>query len=189
MTKRHAPRLLLILLAAAMAAALPAASAQASSRSCAIASVGVTANALPTKASLSTSRRETLCLLNRERTQRGLHPLRLSPRLSQASDGHSRNMVRQRFFQHGNFVARILNARYVTRSQTWSLGENIAWGTGSRATPAQTVRAWMKSPRHRANILSRRFRDIGIGIALGAPAVVHASAGAATYTTDFGVKG
>jgi uncharacterized protein YkwD len=32
----------------------------------------------------------------------------------------------------------------------------------------------MKSPRHRANILSRRFRDIGIGIALGAPAVVHA---------------
>ena len=178
-----------MLLAAASAAALPAASAQASSRSCAIASVAATADVLPTATSLSTARRETLCLLNRERAQRGLRPLRLSPRLSQASAGHSRNMVRKGFFQHGNFVARILNARYVTRRQALSLGENIAWGTGSLGTPAQTVRAWMHSPGHRANILSRRFRDIGIGIALGAPAEVHASAGAATYTTDFGVKG
>ncbi len=186
--KRHAPRFLLVLLAAASAAVLPAGSAQASSGSCSIASVGATADALPTAASLSATRRETLCLLNRERAQRGLRPLRLSPSLSQASAAHSRNMVRKRFFEHGNFVARILNARYVTRRQAWALGENIAWGTGSLGTPAQTVRAWMQSPGHRANILSRRFRDIGIGIALGAPAVVHASSGAATYTTDFGVK-
>ena len=127
--KRHAPRLL-VLFAAATAAALPAASAQASSRSCAIASVAAAASALPTTASLSTSRRETLCLLNRERAQRGLRPLRLSTHLNRASVGHSRNMVRKRFFQHGNFVARILNARYVTRHQAWSLGENIALGTG-----------------------------------------------------------
>jgi uncharacterized protein YkwD len=185
---RHGPRLLLVLLAAASTAALPAASAQASSGSCSIASVGATADALPTTTSLSATRRETLCLLNRERAQRGLRPLRLSARLSQASASHSRNMVRKRFFEHGNFVARILNARYATRRQAWALGENIAWGTGSLGTPTQTVRAWMRSPGHRANILSRRFRDIGIGIALGAPAVVHASSGAATYTTDFGVK-
>jgi uncharacterized protein YkwD len=186
---RNAPRLLLVLLAAGAALALPAGSAQAATASCEIASVNGSANAVPTPASLLTSRRETLCLLNRERAQRGLGPLRLSDPLSQASASHSRNMVRNRFFEHGNFVARILNARYVTRSQSWSLGENIAWGTGSLATPAQTVRAWMKSPGHRANILNRRFRDVGIGIALGAPAVVHASSGAATYTTDFGVKG
>jgi uncharacterized protein YkwD len=186
---RHAPRLLLVLLAVVAAVALPAASAQASSGSCTIASVTASADAVPTQASLRTSRRETLCLLNRERAQHGLGPLRLSERLSQASAGHSRNMVRKRFFEHGNFVARIVNARYVTRRQAWSLGENIAWGTGSLATPAQTVRAWMNSPGHRANILNRRFRDIGIGIALGAPAVVHVSSGAATYTTDFGVKG
>ena len=178
-----------MVLAAAPAAALPVASAQAASSPCAIASVAATANALPTQASLRTARRETLCLLNRERAQRGLRPLRLSKRLSRASEAHSRNMVRKRFFEHGNFVARIVNARYVTRRQAWALGENIAWGTGTLGTPAQTVRAWMHSPGHRANILSRRFRDIGIGIALGAPAVVHVSSGAATYTTDFGVKG
>jgi uncharacterized protein YkwD len=47
----------------------------------------------------------------------------------------------------------------------------------------------MHSPGHRANILNRRFRDIGIGIVLGAPVIVPVSSGAATYTTDFGVKG
>jgi uncharacterized protein YkwD len=172
-----------VLLAVVAAVALPSASAQASSRSCAIAGVYATADVVPANA------RETLCLLNRERAQHGLRPLRLSKRLGRASLRHSRNMVRKHFFQHGNFVARILNARYVTRRQAWSLGENIAWGTGSLATPAQTVRAWMHSPGHRANILNRRFRDIGIGIVLGAPVIVPVSSGAATYTTDFGVKG
>jgi uncharacterized protein YkwD len=168
--------------------ALPTGAAQASSPSCAVASVGATANAVPTKHSLHKARRETLCLLNEERARHGLPPLRLSNRLSRASTVHSRAMVRKHYFSHGNFVARILNSRYVTRRQAWSLGENIAWGTGSLSTPAQTVRAWMNSPGHRSNILNRRFRDIGIGIALGAPATVHASSGAATYTTDFGVK-
>jgi uncharacterized protein YkwD len=186
--KRHAPRFLLVLPAAIAALALPAGAAQASN-SCAIASVAATANAVPTKASMHAARRATLCLLNQERAHHGLRPLRLSQRLSRASTVHSRSMVRNRYFEHGNFVARIVNSRYVTRRQAWSLGENIAWGTGSLSTPAQTVRAWMNSPGHRANILNRRFRDIGIGIALGAPAAVHASSGAATYTTDFGVKG
>jgi len=41
----------------------------------------------------------------------------------------------------------------------------------------------MASPSHKRNILNRRFRHLGIGVALGAPvAVDHA----ATYTTHFG---
>jgi uncharacterized protein YkwD len=186
--KRHAPRLLLTLPVVIAAVALPA-TAQASSRYCKVASVAATANQVPAKGALRPASRETLCLLNRERRKHGLKPLRLNKRLSRASARHSRQMVRRRYFEHGNFVARIVNARYVTRRQAWSLGENIAWGTGSLSTPSQTVRAWMHSPGHRANILNPRFRDIGIGIALGAPAAVHASSGAATYTTDFGVKG
>jgi len=188
LVKRHAPRLLLTLPAIVAAVALPA-TAQASPRYCKVASVASTAQQVPAKGQLRAASRETLCLLNRERAKHGLRPLRLNKRLSRASARHSRQMVRKRYFQHGNFVARILNARYVTRRQAWSLGENIAWGTGSLSTPAQTVQAWMHSPGHRANILNRRFRDIGIGIAVGAPAAVHASSGAATYTTDFGVKG
>src|SRR2546423_1519821 len=74
----------------------------------------------------------------------------------------------------------IHNAGYSGRT----LGENIAWGSLQYSTPASIVKMWMHSPGHRANILRAGFRDIGIGIARGAPqAGVH---GAATYTTDFG---
>ena len=54
-------------------------------------------------------------------------------------------------------------------SRSWSVGENLAWGTGVLATPRATVRAWMHSPDHRANLLDRRFADVGIGVAAGAP--------------------
>ena len=52
----------------------------------------------------------------------------------------------------------------------WAIGENLAWGSGSRGTPRAIVRTWMHSARHRRSILSRRFRDVGIGVAAGAPA-------------------
>ncbi|HWC25664.1 MAG TPA: CAP domain-containing protein, partial [Solirubrobacteraceae bacterium] len=73
------------------------------------------------------------------------------------------------------------------RLASWSLGENIAWGSGERATPQEIVRAWMRSPGHRRNILERRFRNIGIGVATGAPGDVSGRP-AATYTTDFGQR-
>ena len=61
-------------------------------------------------------------------------------------------------------VDRILRARYVREDQGWTLGENLAWGTGSLSTPRGAVEAWMNSPGHRANLLKRRYRDVGIGI-------------------------
>ena len=45
----------------------------------------------------------------------------------------------------------------------------------------------MNSPGHRANILNPRFRQIGIGIALGNPAGVDG--GGATYASAFGAIG
>jgi uncharacterized protein YkwD len=162
-------------------AALPATSAQASRAACASSSTH------PAQAASRRVQLTTLCLINRERSRHGLRALRLDSRLSAASLGHSRNMVSRGYFEHGNFVARIMNAHYVRPGSAWSLAENIAWGTGYLATPAQIVRGWMNSSGHRANILNGRFRDIGVGIALGAP--TRGASGGATYTTDFGRKG
>ena len=64
---------------------------------------------------------------------------------------------------------RIRRTGYTSGARGWSLGENIAWGSGRLATAAQIHRAWMSSPGHRANILQRSFREIGIGIETGAP--------------------
>jgi uncharacterized protein YkwD len=138
-------------------------------------------------AAIRRSRDATLCLLNRVRARHGLAPLQLNAKLSRAARRHSRDMVRQRYFAHNSRDGRspfdrMRATHYVPRSASWWLGENIAWGSGSLSEPAAIVRAWMHSPPHRANILSRRFRDIGVGISPGAPT----GGRGATYTTDFG---
>jgi uncharacterized protein YkwD len=144
------------------------------------------AAAHPTSARLPTVNSATLCLLNAERTKRGLAPLRENSKLDKASIGHSRDMVRRKYFEHGDFAARIKASGYLSGATSWGIGENIAWGGGSYSTPRSIVSMWMHSPGHRANILSRRFKEIGIGIARGAPE--NGQHDAATYTTDFGFR-
>jgi uncharacterized protein YkwD len=150
------------------------------------------AYAQPGGAGGRTMTRATLCLLNGQRARRGLSKLRLSSRLSRAAQRHAQDMTRRNYFSHyspagGTFLDRIRRTGYLRNAQSWVVGENLAWGSGSRATPGSIVQAWMRSSGHRANILTRRFRHIGIGIAFGAPANVGGRP-AATYATEFGAK-
>jgi len=182
------PRTLLLaaLVALLTLLALPAASPAAKRRSaCA------NANVVPTAANVALVRAAVLCLHNRERSARGLPKLTEQPDLREAAEGHSLQMVDGQFFSHEapdgrDMVDRILGAGYA-RGRAWSLGENIAWGTGPLATAAGIHRSWMQSPGHKANILRRQFREIGIGVALGAPSPTRGQVGA-TYTADFGVR-
>lgn len=185
-----APRLLLaFVLAACVVVLLPSAAADAAKRrqvgECAYTSVK------PTPGNLPAVRAAVLCLHNRERSARGLPLLRENSKLRRAAEGHSGDMVTSRYFAHeslsgADMADRILRTGYA-RGRAWSLGENIAWGTGSLGTAAEIQRAWMESPGHRANILRRQFREIGIGIAVGAPVDAGGLEGA-TYTADFGVR-
>jgi uncharacterized protein YkwD len=145
------------------------------------------ANASASQASKRALVRATLCVLNAERARHNLRPLRLNRKLSRAAQRHSRAMARKRFFSHtslsgASFVDRIRSTGYLSGARSWTVGENIAYGSGERSTPRAIGRAWMGSPPHRANILSASYRAIGIGIAPGTP-VGH---GGGTYTTDFG---
>ncbi len=145
------------------------------------------ANATAASASKRALVRATLCVLNAERARHRLRPLRLNYKLSRAAQRHSRAMARQRFFSHtspggASFVDRIRSTGYLSGATSWSVAENIAWGSGSRSTPRSIGTAWMNSPPHRTNILSSSYRAIGIGIASGTP--VGGRGG--TYTTDFG---
>ncbi len=142
------------------------------------------AGAHPTSARAAAFTGATLCLLNRERAQHGLRPLRSNALLALAAWRHSRDMVRRGYFAHGDLVGRLARVGYLRGRRSWTVGENIAWGSGPRATPRSIVSAWMRSAGHRANILNGRFREVGIGIVSGAP--VPRVRGAATYTTDFG---
>jgi uncharacterized protein YkwD len=100
-------------------------------------------------------------------------------------------MVHRDYFSHdslsgASFVDRIRRTGYLSGPRSWIVGENLAWGSGDRSSPASIVRAWMHSPGHRANILQGRFREVGIGLASGAPESVAGPA--ATYATDFGAR-
>jgi uncharacterized protein YkwD len=144
----------------------------------------------PTADNLGRIRTAVLCLHNKIRSEHNLPLLREHKRLRKAALGHSREMVRDRYFEHTTpqgvtMVDRILNARYVREDQGWALGENLEWGTGALATPRGAIDAWMQSPGHRANILKRSFREMGVGVVLGVPV---SGADGATYTVDFGVR-
>ena len=144
----------------------------------------------PSEIGLVAAGEATVCLVNRERTQRGLQPLTVNSILSAASLEHSEDMVRRDYFEHdtpeGRSVAERLRALGYKRGVNASAGENIAYGVAKTATPAAIVNAWMNSPGHREDILRPAFSEIGIGIALGAPTNAADGRRSATYTTDFG---
>jgi uncharacterized protein YkwD len=167
------------LAACALAVGLPATASAASP--CAA------GDGLPARLGDTALRSTTLCLINRERAAHGLRRLRLDSRLTRAARRHSRDMVAHHYFAHdsrtgGSFKARIARTGWMKGRSRWSVGENLAWGTGGQATPRAIVNAWMRSAGHRHNILQPRFRVIGIGIHLDA----HGGRAGATYTTDFG---
>ena len=150
-------------------------------------------NLKPTRANLELVRSAVLCLHNRDRARHGLPRLRENPLLRRAAERHTGDMISERFFDHtspsgSTMVGRVRRTGYTKRARSWALGENIAWGSGSFATAAQIHRSWMKSPGHRANILQRSFREIGIGIESGLPVRLSAAQSGATYTTDFGFR-
>jgi uncharacterized protein YkwD len=154
------------------------------------ASAGGACTAADASASQASKRvlvRASLCVLNARRARHDLRPLRLNRNLSTAARRHSRAMARRKFFSHdsldgASFVDRIRATGYLSGASSWLVGENIAYGSGDRSSPRSIGAAWMNSPPHRANILSKSFREIGIGLALGTPV----GSGGATYTTDFG---
>ena len=163
----------------------PAARARAASERC------VSADAMPGQAAVEDLRAATLCLMNAERTARGLGRLQAEPLLGRVAASYARQMVRGQFFDHtspggSTMLARIKATSYLRDVRSWSVGENLAWGTGALATPRAMVRAWMQSAEHRANLLDRHFADVGIGVTAGAPVALEPGELGGTYVTDFG---
>jgi uncharacterized protein YkwD len=146
------------------------------------------AHSRPGEATRAQLEQTVLCLLNRERTSRDLSRLHSNDNLAEAARRHSRDMKRRSFFSHdspggASLMDRVRRAGF----RGFFVGENIAWGSGSYAEPAHIVSGWMQSPGHRANILRSEFRQIGVGVAIGAPRPVG-GVPAAIYTTDFGAR-
>ncbi|MBA3427464.1 MAG: CAP domain-containing protein [Actinobacteria bacterium] len=136
--------------------------------------------------------RLVLVELNSVRRTNGLSPLRASAPLSAAAQNHSRAMGRFGFFAHESRDGSPFHERvrqfYGPKNGRWSVGENLLWATAGIAAK-KAVELWMQSPGHRENILTPRWREIGLAAVsvAGAPGV-FGGRDVVIVTTDFGVR-
>jgi uncharacterized protein YkwD len=149
-------------------------------------------DAIPTAENLEEIRAAMVCLHNEARREADVALLSPDARLTAAAQTHADDMVSQGFFGHDspagvNPFDRMREVGYIGARTVWNAGETIAWAPGLLATPRRVMDAWMKATTQRLTLLAPDFRDIGVGIALGAPVERPPDAApAVTYTVDFG---
>jgi uncharacterized protein YkwD len=113
-------------------------------------------------AALAKTEQAVLDLANAERKKLQLPPLIAEPLLTKAARQHSANMAKQSRLEH-TLDEKSVGGRLDAVGYVWiRCGENIALGP---RTPAEAVSAWMESPSHRDNLLSKDFTHIGVASA------------------------
>lgn len=93
-----------------------------------------------------------------------IKPLRENLLLDTAAQLKAEDMAAKRYFAHVSpFDGRDHNdfIDAVGYDRSWS-GENLAW---RYVTPEDTLRGWIGSPTHYANIVSPNYTETGIGVA------------------------
>lgn len=107
--------------------------------------------------------KEVLNLVNKERSNRGLAPLKLNDSLSNVATIKSQDMIDKNYFDHTSPTygspSNMINKFGISYN---SMGENIAMGQSS---PEEVMNSWMNSPGHRKNILNPNFTELGVGVA------------------------
>ena len=143
------------------------------------------ADLVPTSGNRGKVQNATVCVLNYVRRQNGLKPFRKNKKLRRASAFHNRNMLRGGFFAHQGPGEPALGARLRRMKYRGGAGENLGAGAGvPYATARGMVDGWMNSPVHKANILERAFRTVGISVMPRKP--FEPPVPGAVYTAAFG---
>ena len=115
--------------------------------------------------------RAVFCEVNSMRASHKLRRLRHNRRLTQAALRHARDMLRRRYFSHRSpegttVTTRVRRAGYGAHREDVFAGEVLGLGfvgTPWALTPRGLVRKWLASPSHRRVLVSRRYRELGIG--------------------------
>jgi uncharacterized protein YkwD len=126
--------------------------------------LGTAAQACAVPDASAAMQKELLAHLNAERKAYGLPPLKLSAKLDKAAQSHACDNAGRRSISHtssdgGTLKTRLRRAGYSFRTAAENTGRGFASG-------ARAVEWWMDSPKHKDNILLRKAREVGVGIAL-----------------------
>ena len=96
--------------------------------------------------------KDVVARINATRRAHGRTPLKVAADLSSYATRHSSRMAAP---------GRLAHSKGLTGLRCWSrIGENVAYA----ASPAAAHVALLGSPSHRANILSPRFTEVGVGV-------------------------
>lgn len=102
---------------------------------------------------------------NEERIKQGLPPLKYNPALSQAAAAKAQDMFANNYWSHNSPQGKTPWDFFSQVNYSYSIaGENLAKDFYDTAS---MMRAWMKSPTHKANIVSTKYHEIGIGVVDG----------------------
>lgn len=151
------------------------------------------ANLRPAPGDASAVDRATLCLVNAIRRSQGLRALRANRFLGKVAGSQVATMVRWDYFADvrpsGQTPLSLVSVtHYPAHTAGYAVGQNIAWGTGSFASPEHIVAEWMASPPHRAIILTGYYRDAGVAVEPALPGILRAGDSGGTYAMEFGVR-
>lgn len=118
--------------------------------------LGISTDITPTK---------LLILTNEKRQKSGSGPLTLDEKLSKAAEEKARNMFSEDYWSHNSPSGKtpwgfIKDAGY---RYTYA-GENLAKGF---TDTDEVIKAWMASPTHRENMLSKNYYDVGFAVKEG----------------------
>ncbi|MER6032569.1 CAP domain-containing protein [Streptomyces sp. NPDC001835] len=156
------------------------------------------ADRAPTAATITQARAAVMCLVNAQRTQRGLPALAINQALTNAAQQHAVAAVQLKWWGPGQDPhrnpqtgstpqTRIQGAGYCPNPRSWEFSEITYTGWGGSGTPQAAVNWWMNSPGHRAIILKPSLREIGPWAQPGSADRAGASSSSAgTYVVTFG---
>jgi uncharacterized protein YkwD len=124
-------------------------------------------------------------LINKHRAKKGLRALKIDGSLITVARAHSRDMIKRNYFSHRSKSGTDPSDRIARAGGLGAIGEDLAWGTGSYATPSAIVKLWLNSPPHRRVLFAKDLRYVGIGRATGR---FQGYSGAAVFTADFSAR-
>jgi uncharacterized protein YkwD len=140
---------------------------------------------------LTSAEKRVLDLHNEARAKRGLKALCVHPALMKAARYHSQDMLDRDYSSHTSPDGETVKERLERFGYTFSgysyykYGENITRSYDFSSGPDNCFNWWMSSSGHKSNILSKDFRNIGIGVRVG---TFKTYSNTTMCTVDFGVR-
>ena len=120
--------------------------------------------------------------INSARHAHGLRALRVSADLGRAARAHAGSMAEDGYFAHGSPAARI--RRYYRGSK---VGEAMLWRSPTVGAK-EAVQAWLASPAHRRILLSKSFREVGVGLVSTRSGGAYDGRTVTIVVADFGAR-